>query len=53
MCKGNMADLPAPPIKISAIAQLNTEIPINETPAVEAKTLASPEVSTPKPNVFV
>ncbi|MPN31380.1 hypothetical protein SDC9_178854 [bioreactor metagenome] len=53
MCKGNMADLPAPPIKISAIAQLITETPINETPVVLAKTLASPEVKIPKSNVFV
>ena len=53
ICNGNIADLPAPPIKIPAIAQLNTEKPMNVAPAAPANTFGSPEVNNPKSNVFV
>ena len=33
MCNGNIADLPAPPIKIRSNAQVITESPINEVEA--------------------
>ena len=53
MCKGNIADFPAPPIKIRAKAQLITEAPIKVTPAALANTDEFPEVRTPKSNVPV
>ncbi len=33
MCKGNMADFPAPPIKIKIKAQVKTDKPINDVDA--------------------
>jgi hypothetical protein len=38
ICNGNMADFPAPPIKISIIDQVITEKPMKLTEVIPAKT---------------
>src|ERR1044072_1336319 len=38
ICKGNMADLPAPPINTNTSAHLNTGIPTTPYPVICAKT---------------
>ena len=53
MCSGNMADFPAPPMNIKAMAQLITEHPMKVVPAAPAKREVSPEVSSWNENVFV
>lgn len=53
ICNGNMADFPAPPMKIKAIAQLITEHPMKVVPAAPAKSEESPEVNRSKEKVFV
>ena len=53
MCSGNMADLPAPPMNISAIAQLSIEVPIKVEPMALPNTLAFPELRVLKSNVCV
>ena len=53
MCNGNMADLPAPPIKISTIAQVMAEIPIKLNPAAFANMLVPGSVSLAKSKVPV
>lgn len=54
MCSGNIADLPAAPIKRSAIAHVAAERPRNEPPAREVTAReALSAVSSPKSNVPV
>ncbi len=52
ICSGNMADLPAPPIKIKSIAQVIADIPIKLNEVAFAKTAPSGFVRTPKSKVF-
>ena len=42
MCKGNIADLPAPPINIKAIAQEITDAPKKVAPPALCKTASFP-----------
>src|SRR5689334_22757373 len=53
MCNGNMADFPAPPMKMRSIAQVVTDKPMNTAPDVCAMTGPSKLVSVIKSNVLV
>ena len=54
ICKGNMALLPAAPMKIKAVAQLRTAPPKKVLPAAEAKMLwLAGSHNRPKSNVLV
>ena len=53
ICKGNMALLPAAPMKIKAVAQLRTAPPKKVLPAAEAKIGLSGSHNWPKSNVLV
>ena len=53
MCNGNMADLPAPPMKMSAMAQAATEQPMKVMPAVSVTSDVGFDIRVWKSNVSV
>ena len=53
MCNGNIADLPAPPMKISVKAQAITEQPMNVAPPAVAIAADGLLVNVIKSNVCV
>ena len=53
MCNGNMALLPAPPMKMQVIAQHKTEQPRNVVPCIVARAELEPLMSVSKSNVLV
>ena len=53
ICKGNMADLPAPPMKMKSIDQVMVDMPRNIIPCPEVKAGLFGPVSVMKSNVPV
>ena len=53
ICSGNMADFPAPPMNMSAMAQVRAEAPMKVEPSALLNILPSPDRSVPKSKVCV